>query len=461
MVNLSEFDEWLPPDPKAGNGPRGATRPTTETTFKAGERNQALFEEARRLKRQGHRFDETLALLRVFNANRCQPAHVDAEVERACRSAYEQTDRPGHEPRTIGLEFESPRGTYAPPPDDPADDPSPPPPGAEPPDDACAIPWPYFRDAHSAPTPPMLIAGFLPGDGSAALYGDLRTLKTTTLFESLIGLVTGTPVFGVLAVGPPIAVLYVSNEDNGRQVTTRLSRLLAGRGTTEPLDQFYLAVHRGLWLDRRADQDRVIAFVRQHHIRVVVFDPLRSLTATVDQGPADLRPFVQFLRELQLQTGAVVWVAHHDAKPPITGRDERRRSHRISGGGLLSAIDAPIHLESLGEGRTLIVPTDWKFSAAPPAFEVRLETTDTTARLVAVSVATDDVRALDLERRLLTWLAAHPGTSTSMVARGIHTRRRDVVAALERLLEEGRVTKTVGTREAQLWSVVPGREKSP
>ena len=109
--NPSDFDEVLPPEPK----PAGATRPRPDidTTFTAGERNAALFQEARRLKRAGHAVEEALALLLVFNRRRCLPPHTDREVNRACRSAFDQPDRPGFEPRPIQVDPKVDVTTYS------------------------------------------------------------------------------------------------------------------------------------------------------------------------------------------------------------------------------------------------------------------------------------------------------------------------------------------------------------
>jgi hypothetical protein len=83
--------------------------------------------------------------------------------------------------------------------------------------------------------------------------------------------------------------------------------------------------------------------------RVVILDPLRSLTGCVDQGPRELQPFARYLRRLVDATGVVPVLSHHDTKPLVGQRETRQRPQRVSGGAMFSIADAPIHCERIGE----------------------------------------------------------------------------------------------------------------
>ena len=72
-LNVSEFDELLPVDPRATTN--GRTAPLTPaSTFQAGDCNGALFVSARRLRFTGFSYDETHAALTIFNRDRCRSA---------------------------------------------------------------------------------------------------------------------------------------------------------------------------------------------------------------------------------------------------------------------------------------------------------------------------------------------------------------------------------------------------
>jgi len=100
-VNATELDDFLPVDPRAAT--HGRTAPLTQAaTFAAGDRNGALFVNARRMRFGGFSYDETHAALTVFNQRRCDPPHPDREVTRACRAAFHLPDRPGFTPQAVG-----------------------------------------------------------------------------------------------------------------------------------------------------------------------------------------------------------------------------------------------------------------------------------------------------------------------------------------------------------------------
>jgi hypothetical protein len=63
------------------------TRVADGEQFTEGERNDKLFAVACRLRRYGHSEAEILALLRVMNADRCDPELDESEVEKIARSA--------------------------------------------------------------------------------------------------------------------------------------------------------------------------------------------------------------------------------------------------------------------------------------------------------------------------------------------------------------------------------------
>jgi hypothetical protein len=272
-----------------------------------------------------------------------------------------------------------------------------------------------------------------------------------------LALTTGTAAFGRLTVGTPVPALYITNEDAWQVVGRRLTALVRGRGLDVTPDTFGFAIHGGVWLDDPAWQAWLIRRVRAAGYRVVLLDPLRSLTSAVDQGPSELQPLALFLRRLIAETGAVPILSHHDTKPSAAQRDRRQRPQRASGGGIFSIADAPIHCERVGEGDpavSLVIPTLWKVCETPPGWRVRLEWVDDAARLTAEPVTGPDDGEPALDDAIVGFLKDHPGTSGNGIQSGVHRRKEDVLAALERLQGDGRVEGTAAGR-AMRWTVVP------
>jgi hypothetical protein len=239
---------------------------------------------------------------------------------------------------------------------------------------------------------------------------------------------------------------------------------MAGRGLEDPPVDLLLSVKRGLNLDDTDHQRWLISSVREHRIRYVCLDPVRSVTACTDQSFRELRPFVVFLRTLQRETGAVICLVHHDTKPQAGVYDDRDRPHRMSGGGLFSVVDSPIHVKKLTSGgektpSVLLTPSNYKFSASPPPLRVRLVSDDptapTTVRLDAAEVTAGTETQLEHDDRVLAGLREHSSdsapTSTRELARRIGMNRTDVAASCRRLLAARKVSRT-RQGKAFLWT---------
>lgn len=308
------------------------------------------------------------------------------------------------------------------------------------------LPWArslpdLIADVAAAPDVLPLISGFVLSDLITLLHGQPRDWKTIVALHVALAVATGRALFGLARLSVPVArnVLYLTEEDGARRVTERLRMICAGLGCEPPVNLF-VAAGTGFSLDDLDSQARLIAFVREHNIALVMPDPLRSLSGCVDQGPRELRPLVLTLRGLMRETGCTIFAVHHDSKPLAIGVDARRRPQRASGGAVFSIADSPIGIDALPDGRRLLTPTAWKFSEDPPSIALAIETGDGWLRLVGADAdgATSPADA-DLSGRILAFLAANPRTSGAAIQRGVKARKADVFATLERLAGIGKI----------------------
>jgi hypothetical protein len=306
----------------------------------------------------------------------------------------------------------------------------------------------FLRRAEALSPVEMLIDGLLAGDGLTLTHADPRSFKTWLKLEKALGLVTGRAVGGHCRVPSAVPVGYITNEDGARRIGDRLTALLRGHGLTRIPDGLHLAVHRGVWLDDFEWQQRTITTIKERGIRALLLDPLRSLSACVDQGPRELQPFAMFLRRLQNETGCAVDLSHHNTKPMAGQRDDRRRPHRASGGGLFSIADAPIMLERVGEtNKSIATPCGWKFAEDPPPLELQLTVEGGAARLDIAPADTAQAADAALRDRVLDYLAENPGAAGSHVASGIHANKGAVLDALKALSQAGKVDCTKTARQ--------------
>src|SRR5439155_25671723 len=137
----------------------------------------------------------------------------------------------------------------------------------------------------------------------------------------------------------------------------------------------------------------------------------------------------RFLRTLIDETGIVPFLSHHDTKPLVGQRETRQRPQRVSGGGLFSIADAPIHCERVGvedPAVSLVVPTLWKLCETPAALPVRLAWDATGAHLVASRLAAQDVANAALDDQILAALRERAELSTRAVTQAVHADRTTV-----------------------------------
>lgn len=428
--NLTDFDEWLPADPRPKvNGMAGPF--TVPDVIPVGERNDTLYKLGRSLKAKQIPPSVIGTTLRTVNAELCKPTPMDdGEVNALIANVVRQPDRPDF----TGASESAP-------------------------DEA---PWwltgSAFEIEADRPAPPMLVDGLVPGEGITLFHADPRTLKTWIAEDVAIALASGMPTLTTLDTSGPVTVLYLSNEDGKRQTADRLRKLARGRGLPGIPDGLLLAIHAGAWLDEESWQAKVITLAKREHVRVVILDPLRSLTAAVDKGPSDLQPFTRFLRLLIQASGCALILVHHDTKPIVGQPDTRKRAYRASGGAVFSIADSPIHAERVGDEPVVVLyPNNWKFSETPGPLEVRLTVTDDAATLTAKP--TDSTSAADraAQIKILNYLAATPDRSGSDITRAIRGRKTDVLVELDRMANAGLVDSRPGPKRSVLWFPVGGR----
>jgi hypothetical protein len=299
----------------------------------------------------------------------------------------------------------------------------------------------------------MLVDGLLAAGEVAMLHGQPRDGKTWAALELTLAVATGTGAFSLDRLRTSDGaqrVLLVGNEDSRNAYKQRFTLLLAGRGLTEAPETVRLHVGRGVSLDDANWRARLLDEVRRDSIALLVIDPLRSVTAAADQGPAELRPVATYLRQV-VETGCAVLVVHHDVKPTPNAIDARRRAQRASGGGLFSTVDAPIHVERLDPTRSLLTPDGTKHRSDAAPLVVERQAGAGWVRLVGETTTAASAADVALDAAVVDYLRRSGGGSQRAVTRALGRHHHAVRAALDRLLAAGVVDVAEGPRRAQLW----------
>jgi hypothetical protein len=289
----------------------------------------------------------------------------------------------------------------------------------------------------SLESPQAIIANVLYPGLIHLMYGEPRTLKSITIRE-MVAAVSTCRSFGHLdrlSVSQPATVAYYTEEDSAAAIFEHLNAFtagLAGQGEAP----IFVSAGKGLSLDDIPTQERILRELSLIEPAVVVFEPLRSLSASVDQGPRELQPLTAFLRRLIRETGAAVVLGHHAVKPQIN--DSRKGTQRISGGGLFSISECAFEFTREDEHTCRMTPRGFKHSATPAPIELRLETrAGHVDRLVASEFAPPEPVEARVETAVVNVVRAAPGLSANAIAARVNLRKTDVHATLHRLASLG------------------------
>jgi hypothetical protein len=292
----------------------------------------------------------------------------------------------------------------------------------------------------------MLIDGLLPAAGNTLNFGLERTFKSLLARAMTVAVAGGSGSYALglprLRLAEPVPVVYLTEEDHEAAVWEHLDAFADGCAAELPI---YLSACRGLSLDDATTQDRLIRQTVMSGAKLIVLEPLRSLTACVDRTPGELHPFAQFIRRWTRETGAAFLLGHHAVKPQ-PGADGRRGAQRISGGGLFSICESPVESSRLDDERVRVQPMSWKHTAAPPPLILRLETEHgRVRRLVAEEYAADDVTPnssdSDTAARLVEAATTQPGMSGTKLVRAAGVQKQHGLAVLDHLASTGQLRR--------------------
>jgi hypothetical protein len=420
----SPIEAWFTEHGGAATGGTVAAGFDNDTAIGAGRRNAHLTSLAGSMRRRGMSAEALAAALLAENVTRCRPPLPECEVSAIAASVARYS--PAETNASAANSYPTPEPLSA------------------------------LLEQHQADVvDEWFVAHLIPQAGITMFHGQPRDWKSLIALSVGLSVAIGKPClhnerFGV---SRPRVVAYVTEEDAGRRVADRARLFMAGMGIST-IENFHVSACKGLDLDDSGTQDALIAWALSVGCEVMILDPVRSLTACADQGPRELKPFATFLRRFMRETGAAIWLVHHDTKPIVGQHDSRRRPHRASGGGVFSIADNPINVDHVDGDTRLLVPTAFKFCEAPEPVTVTLQCGGGWMRLVGTTGAATTPDRLELHTRIVEALKARPSRSGADLQKHLRVRRDALFAALDQLAAAGTVVMTQRGR-AKLWSYRP------
>lgn len=339
---------------------------------------------------------------------------------------------------------------------------------------------------------PWLCAGLITEKSVAVIGGEPKTAKTWAALEIAMAVTTGTPAFGEFATtgdAPRGAVVFLA-EDNARSVRNRVRSLLQGRGPT-PIDWAKRFVVKSLGAMDLGDLTQVARYVASVRALpfapgVVVFDPLRDLHKKNEDNSGDMQPVYGALRALRTVLDCTVLFVHHSSKSSDTSSGRRGGQMLRGSSALHGAVDVGIYMTKPSKQRdeeaskttmSCNVESEVKAAASVGDFGLALDVFDNANREAVraqwvfqratsgetpeaiAGMARDEGLVMAVLRQAHRQVPqGHPPIPKTGLALQAGGRKANMLAAIERLHQKGRIGFVNGPGGRALYRYLPGKE---
>jgi len=259
--------------------------------------------------------------------------------------------------------------------------------------------------------------------------------------------------FPCLVPGP---VLFVSEEDSEGVLRNRMGALCAGHGwpVAEVLARVHLLCLAGVRIDQAHWQRHLVQEVERIDARAVLIDPWYDVLGGEENSNSDVRPAVQFLR--QLATRATVYICAHAGK----ASEGKRKIDRIRGASALHSAARVVYFLEADERGMAVHPLKFSRGEVPRPFVVsRTVGSDplnqAAWRSARLTYLTPDVaQGASAEKFVTDLLARYPGLTTTQIktaSKGTGSKAPEISTAIATLEKRGVITFEEGARNSKRW----------
>ena len=194
--------------------------------------------------------------------------------------------------------------------------------------------------------------------------------KSWLLLYFAVHIARGEPVFGRFAVEQS-PVLIINEEDSLRRLKDRF-KIMSIEDKELPI---YFRVANGAKLHKTYVEE-IIAECKEKHIRVVMFDSLRSIHEASENDSTEMQKVMEFLKILGREDITVIFTHHHKKKQAFQKAGNADSESSRGSSGINAAINGHISLEErIGDdGLSYIVVSHLKAKDTEkiPPFEIRV-----------------------------------------------------------------------------------------
>jgi len=297
--------------------------------------------------------------------------------------------------------------------------------------------------------PSMLIDELWQKNGCGFFGGDPKKLKTYTLFEFAIALVTGRKVFDRFVVNEAGPVLVFLEETQRNEAQQRMYEVCRGKGLgRDNVADLHLMVQDQILLTDPRYQDAIRAQCQRVKPKLCVFDHLGRMAPNAQYKAEFVEPVLTYLRRLQVDHSTAVILVDHLNRPD----PENRRStvSRLPGTQKYGWFDSALFFSGPEDREVVQVEGKHRNAPAPHPFTIRRREKETPDGK-AVELVYEPGRLLPeniqrIARELLQAIqeAADSGLTTRDLRATGTGQAKQKDAAVAYLLESGQIVQADG-----------------
>ena len=265
-----------------------------------------------------------------------------------------------------------------------------------------------------------LIEDNIPDESITVVFGQPEVFKSFYVLEMAFAVCTGADFLGMHTVPEPGRVLVIQMESSARAFQDRLNKMGLRFGGVP--DNLYVITGKPILLEDKKWSERVMNEIAVVQPKLVILDPLASMTAADENSAQEMGVIVRTLRGWRDQFHTSIVLVHHEVKNTTgVGAQNIRGSSALHG-----AVEVAVRIERPDPDATRVSVKFAKFKEAerPKPFMAEFD-----GEHFEFKVLTDE-RMLSTEQMIREFLSGHGEASTAQVASALNLKEHQARAIL-------------------------------
>lgn len=257
-----------------------------------------------------------------------------------------------------------------------------------------------------------LIEDNIPDESITVVFGQPEVFKSFYVLDMAFSVTTGADFLGLHTVPEIGRVLVIQMESSARAFQDRIAKM--GRRFGGVPDNLFVVTGKPILLEDKKWAERVMNEIAVVQPKLVILDPLASMTAADENSAQEMGVIVRTLRNWRDQFHTSIVLVHHEVKNTTgVGAQNIRGSSALHG-----AVEVAVRIERPDPDASRVSVKFAKFKEAerPKPFMAEFDGEHFEFRVLT------DERMLSTEQMIREFLVGHGEASTAQVASALNIK---------------------------------------